>query len=126
MTRLTEHEFTEPENRLSTDMPDRLRLPGTNLPYEHQALEAAADSAMRSAWGDGLWPKVDPISNSRTYTIWQGLRAACVGREDSATAVILLTNVLANQKRVMARLNAIIGIGIAILAVQIARLAGIF
>ena len=79
--------------------------------YGLKQLIQAAEKATIYAQNDGLHPAVGENGEFR-YRVQQGLRAACVGREDAAATLMLMQTVLDNQHTI----KRLLWIGIALLA----------
>ncbi|WP_174909511.1 hypothetical protein [Burkholderia diffusa] len=77
--------------------------------YGLKLVSTAAKLAANFAQSDGLHPVVDDNGELR-YRIQQGLRAACVGREDAAATLILMQTVLDNQRAIKRLLWAGLGV----------------
>src|SRR5258708_15070226 len=68
--------------------------------YVDKVMAAAARQATESAKNDGLHPELDFENRGLKYEVQQGLRAACVGREDAAATFMLMHTVLENQQTI--------------------------
>lgn len=68
--------------------------------YVDKLMAEAARQATANARGDGLHPALDFESRGFKYDVQQGLRAACVGREDTAATFMLMRTVLENQQTI--------------------------
>lgn len=69
-------------------------------PYGKKVVGKASQMASTFAEDDGLHPTLDVENREWRYTLKQGLRAACVGREDAAALLIVMSTVLDNQKTI--------------------------
>jgi hypothetical protein len=87
--------------------------------YGLKAIAKASRDASTWAENDGLHPVMDLDTRDWKYTIKQGLRAACVGREDAAANLILQGTILDNQKSII----RLLWIAIALLAYIAYRLS---
>ncbi|KVD64878.1 hypothetical protein [Burkholderia ubonensis] len=67
--------------------------------YGMKLVNQAAKTAGVWAQNDGLHPVTTDFGEYR-YRIQQGLRAACVGREDAAATLMLMVAVLDNQQTI--------------------------
>ena len=68
--------------------------------YGSKLVAQAARQASSFAENDGLYPALDLERRDWRYKVQQGLRAACVGREDAAASLILMRTVLDNQQTI--------------------------
>ncbi len=68
--------------------------------YGDRLLADAAAKTTLWAANDGLHPTTDPETGDFRYDVQQGLRAACVGREDAASTLILMPTILNNQQTI--------------------------
>jgi hypothetical protein len=68
--------------------------------YGAKALVQAAKTASDGAENDGLHPELDVPNREWRYTVKQGLRAACVTREDAAATLMLQVVTLNNQQSI--------------------------
>jgi len=78
--------------------------------YGRRSMAKAAQQASNFAKGDGLHPVTDIESRELRYSIKQGLRAACVSREDAAATLILMPTVLDNQMAIKRLLYVVIAL----------------
>lgn len=62
-------------------------------PYGQKVVGKASQMASTFAEDDGLHPTLDVENREWRYTLKQGLRAACVGREDAAAVLIVMSTV---------------------------------
>jgi hypothetical protein len=68
--------------------------------YVQKLTAQAARQAGDNAKNDGVRPVLDVSRRDFRYTVQQGLRAACTGREDTAAVFILMSTVLENQQTI--------------------------
>jgi hypothetical protein len=80
--------------------------------YVEKLTAQAARQAGDNAKDDGIRPVLDVPRRDFRYTVQQGLRAACTGREDTAAVFILMSTVLENQQTI----KRLLWVAIAILA----------
>lgn len=73
-------------------------------------LHEASSSSSRWAEQDGLYPKSYTEWGEPRYTVQQGLRAAHVGREDSAATLILMRPVLQHLRTILSMTWVVIGL----------------
>lgn len=78
--------------------------------YGAKLLAQAARNASNWAENDGLHPTLDVENRDRKYTVKQGLRAACVTREDAAATLVLTSTVLDNQLGIKRLLYVVIAL----------------
>lgn len=98
MPSLDSHEFSGPQPEAHLRRPDQPKLPDGKIDPEVEALLEATRLAANWSADDGLMPTKDEETGELKYTIWQGLRAACVGRQDAATSIILQAAMIKNQR----------------------------
>jgi hypothetical protein len=65
-----------------------------NGAYVQKLIAKAAKQAANNAINDGIRPVLDVPGRAFKYEVQQGLRAACVGREDAAATLMLMSPVL--------------------------------
>lgn len=70
-----------------------------NGSYGLKHVMRASKLAGTAAENDGLHPTENEYGEFR-YRVQQGLRAACVGREDAAATLILMQTALDNQRAI--------------------------
>ncbi len=75
----------------------------------------ASLKASQWAQDDGLYPESYSAHNEPRYRVQQGLRAAHVGREDSAATLLLMRPVLHHLKNIAALLWIVAGLLLVVL-----------
>lgn len=99
MPSLDSHEFSGPQPEAHLRRPGQNKLPDGKISPEQEIILEASQLAGNWSADDGLMPTKDEETGEFKYTIWQGLRAACVGRQDAATSIVLQAVIIRNQRK---------------------------
>lgn len=97
---MNDEQFTEFVEKTRQHQQDSVQHMATHGSYGNRLVAGAAIRATEWAKQDGLHPRWDAEAREWRYKVRQGLRAACVGREDAAATLVLMSTVLDNQRTI--------------------------